>query len=208
MINIILVDDHSIFRESLKRLLMAEKIGNVIAEARNGKEFLEIIENTLPDLVLMDIAMPIMDGVEATRRAIDKHPGLQIIALSMFGDEKYYQKMIEAGAKGFVLKNADIDELENAISEVISGGNWFSNELLRKVIFSMSKDNVNELLSSREHEVLRFICKGYSNEQIAQELNLSFDTIKWHRSNILSKTGCKNTASLIMYSIRNKLVEV
>jgi len=208
MINIILVDDHSIFRESLKRLLMAEKIGNVIAEARNGKEFLEIIENTLPDLVLMDIAMPIMDGVEATRRAIDKHPGLQIIALSMFGDEKYYQKMIEAGAKGFVLKNADIDELENAISEVISGGNWFSNELLRKVIFSMSKNNVNELLSSREHEVLRFICKGYSNEQIAQELNLSFDTIKWHRSNILSKTGCKNTASLIMYSIRNKLVEV
>jgi len=208
MINIILVDDHSIFRESLKRLLIAEKIGNVIAEARNGKEFVEIIENIVPDLVLMDIAMPIMDGVEATRKAIEKHPNLQIIALSMFGDEKYYQKMIEAGAKGFVLKNADIEELENAISEVSSGGNWFSNELLRKVIFSMSKNSVNELLSSRELEVLRFICKGYSNEQIAQELNLSFDTIKWHRSNILSKTGCKNTASLIMYSIRNKLVEV
>lgn len=208
MINIILVDDHSIFRESLKRLLMAEKIGNVIAEAKNGKEFLEIIENIVPDLVLMDISMPIMDGVEATRKAIEKHPDLQIITLSMFGDEKYYQKMIEAGAKGFVLKNADIEELENAISEVSSGGNWFSNELLRKVIFSMSKNSVNELLSSRELEVLRFICKGYSNEQIAKELNLSFDTIKWHRSNILSKTGCKNTASLIMYSIRNKLVEV
>jgi len=208
MINIILVDDHSIFRESLKRLLMAEKIGNVVAEAKNGKEFLDIIENILPDLVLMDIAMPIMDGVEATRKAIEKHPSMQIIALSMFGEERYYQKMIEAGAKGFVLKNADINELENAISEVTSGGNWFSNELLRKVIFSMSKNSVSELLSSRELEILRIICKGYSNEQIAKELNLSFDTIKWHRSNILSKTGCKNTASLIMYSIRNKLVEV
>lgn len=208
MIKIVLVDDHSIFRESLKRLLVAEKIGDVIAEAKNGKEFLEIIENNIPDLVLMDIAMPVMDGVEATKKAIEKYPNLQILALSMFDDEKYYHKMIESGVKGFVLKNADIKELEKAIAEVSSGGNWFSNELLRKIISSVSKRAVSDNLSQRELEILKHICQGHSNEEIANELYLSSDTIKWHRANILSKTGCKNTASLIMYSIRNNLVEL
>ncbi len=208
MIKIILVDDHSIFREGLKRLLEAEKIADVVAEAKNGKEFLEIIEKTKPDLVLMDIAMPIMDGVEATQKAIEKYPNLQILVLSMFGDAKYYHKMIEVGVKGFILKNADIKELENAIVEVASGGNWFSSELLRKVITTMSNKSIVVNLTPRELEVLRLISSGYSNEQIAKELHLSFDTIKWHRSNILSKTGCKNTASLIMYSIRQNLVEL
>ena len=208
MIKLILVDDHCIFRESLKRLFIAEKIADVVAEAKNGKEFLELLDSFTPDIVLMDISMPIMDGIEATKKAVEKYPNIQVIALSMYGDEKYYQKMIEAGVKGFVLKNADIKELESAIAEVSSGGNWFSNELLRKVISNMSKTSEIELLTNRELEILNIICRGYSNEQIAKELNLSFDTIKWHRSNILSKTGCKNTASLIMYSIRNNLVEL
>jgi len=208
MIKIILVDDHSIFRESLKRLLVAEKIADVVAEARNGKEFLEIIEKITPDLVLMDIAMPIMDGVEATKRAIEKYPNLQILALSMFDDEKYYHKMIESGVKGFVLKNADIKELEKAIVEVSLGGNWFSNELLRKIITTASKKGVRDNLTQRELDVIRLICSGFSNDQIANELHLSIETIKWHRSNVLSKTACKNTASLIMYSIRNNLIEL
>lgn len=208
MIKIILVDDHSIFRESLKRLLIAEKIADVIAEAKNGKEFLDIIENGMPDLVLMDIAMPVMDGIEATKKAIEKYPNLQILVLSMYGDEKYYLLMIESGVKGFVLKNADIKELEYAILEVASGGFWFSNELLRKIILSNAKKSQNEKLTPREFEILQLICNGYSNEQMANLLHLSFDTIKWHRSNILSKTGCKNTASLIMYSIKQNLVEL
>lgn len=208
MIKIVLVDDHSIFRESLKRLLVAEKIGDVVAEAGNGKVFLEIIEKITPDLVLMDIAMPIMDGVEATKKAIEKYPNLQILALSMFDDEKYYQRMIESGVKGFVLKNADIKELEKAVVEVASGGNWFSNELLRKIITSASKRGVNNNLTQRELEILKLICQGYSNDEIANELHLSSDTIKWHRSNILSKTGCRNTASLIMHSIRNGLIDL
>ena len=118
MIKIILVDDHNIFRESLKRLLESEKIGKVVAEAKNGKEFIEIISNITPDIVLMDIAMPIMDGIEATRKAIEIKPALQVLALSMYGDEKYYQKMIESGVKGFIIKNADIKELEQAIKRV------------------------------------------------------------------------------------------
>jgi DNA-binding NarL/FixJ family response regulator len=208
MIKIVLVDDHSIFRESLKRLLIAEKIADVVAEAKNGIEFLKIIDSIIPDLVLMDIAMPGMDGIEAAKKGIEKMPNLKIIALSMYGDEKYYFKMIESGVKGFVLKNVDIKDLENAITEVASGGSWFSNELLRKIIVTMSKCKLSERLTNREIEVLKLICNGLSSEQIAKELNLSYDTIKWHRSNILSKTGCKNTASLIMHSIRTSLVEL
>lgn len=208
MISIILVDDHNIFRESLKRLIVTEGIGKVVAEAKNGMEFLNIIDEITPDIVLMDIAMPIMDGIEATVKALEKKPNLQILTLSMFGDEKYYQKMVESGVKGFVLKNADIKELEEAIREVASGGSWFSNELLRRVITSIAKNNEKIKLTHRELEVLGLICSGLSNEQIAEKLHLSFDTIKWHRSNLLSKTGCKNTAQLIIYSIRTNLVEL
>jgi len=208
MIKIILVDDHNIFRESLKRLLESEKIGEVVAEAKNGKEFIEIINNITPDIVLMDIAMPIMDGIEATRKAIEIKPELQVLALSMYGDEKYYQKMIESGVKGFIIKNADIKELEQAIREVASGGNWFSNELLRKVITSIAKKNEEVKLTVRELEILKLICIGLSNEQIAEKLYLSQETIKWHRSNILSKTGCKNTATLVLYPVRTNLVEL
>jgi len=208
MISIVLVDDHNIFRESLKRLIVTEGIGDVVAEAKNGKEFLTIIDQITPDVVLMDIAMPIMDGIEATVKALVKKPDLQILALSMFGDEKYYQKMVESGVKGFVLKDAGIKELEQAINEVAAGGSWFSNELLRRVISSISKKNDKLKLTSRELEVLELICTGLSNDQIAEKLHLSFDTVKWHRSNLLSKTESKNTAQLIIYSIRENIIKL
>jgi len=208
MISIVLVDDHNIFRESLKRLIVTEGIGDVVAEAKNGKEFLSIIDQITPDVVLMDIAMPVMDGIEAAVKALEKKPDLQILALSMFGDEKYYQKMVESGVKGFVLKDAGIKELEQAINEVAAGGSWFSNELLRRVISSISKKNEKLKLTTRELEVLELICAGLSNDQIAEKLHLSFDTVKWHRSNLLSKTECKNTAQLIIYSIRENIIKL
>jgi DNA-binding NarL/FixJ family response regulator len=209
MIKLILVDDHKIFRESLKKLLVSEKIANVVAEASNGNEFMQALEKTKPDLVLMDIQMPGMDGVEATQKALAKYPDLLILTLSSFGDEKYYFKMVEAGAKGFVLKNSGINELERAIEEVVEGNTWFSNELLQKVIISISKPPIKEFeISEREQDVLKLICEGCTNDQIAEKLFLSSDTIKWHRNNLLSKTGCNNTASLVMYSIRSKLIEI
>lgn len=209
MITTILVDDHKIFRESLKKLLISEKIVDVVEEAANGKEFLQTLEKVKPSLVLMDIQMPVMDGIEATRKATQKYPDLIILTLSSFGDEKYYFKMLEAGAKGFVLKNSGINELEYAIREVLNGSSWFSNELLQKVIISISKPSAREIeISEREQEVLKLICEGFTNDQIAEKLFLSVDTIKWHRNNLLSKTGCSNTASLVMYSIRSKLIEV
>ena len=115
MTKVIIVDDHRMFREGLRKILTIEGIADVLAEASNGKEFLEILDKNLPDLILMDISMPEMDGIEATKKALLLHPHLNVIALSSFGDEKYYYSMIEAGAKGFVLKTAGIMELKNAI---------------------------------------------------------------------------------------------
>lgn len=209
MIKIILADDHKIFRESLRKLLSSERIAEVIAEAGNGKQLLELLETHNPDLILMDISMPIMDGIETTRLAMEKNPTLKILSLSSFGDEKYYFKMVEAGVKGFVLKNSGISELEQAIKEVAAGGSWFSSELLQKVIISISKAPSKDAeISEREIEILKYICDGLTNDQIAEKIHLSPDTVKWHRNNLLSKTGCNNTAALVLYAIKNKLIEI
>ena len=211
MIKLIIADDHRMFRESIRKMLEIEKIAEVIAEASNGLEVLELLDRYNPDLLLMDISMPEMDGMEATRKAIQKRPDLKVLTLSSFGDEKYYFNMIEAGSKGFVLKNAGMAELENAIKEVAKGGSWFSPELLQKVILSInsrSRNEDNKDLSNREIEILRLICESYTTEQIAKKVNLSCDTVKWHRANILSKTGCSNTAGLVMYAIKSKLVSI
>lgn len=215
-ISVILVDDHKMFRDGLKSLLMGEEIADVIGEASTGREFLDLIEQNIPDLVLMDIEMPELNGIEATKIATEKYPGLKILALSMFGDETYYLNMINAGAKGFVLKTSGIDELKKAILDVEGGECYFSSELLRQIILKMEKDhgdtktkNSSEnMLSKRELEVLEQICIGLSTNEIAEKLFLSPTTVKGYRTNILSKTGCNNTANLVMYSIKNKLVDI
>lgn len=211
-IKITLVDDHTLFRNGLKILLAATPEIKVISEAANGKEFLEIIEQELPHIVLMDINMPVMDGVEATHEAMEKHPDLKIIALSMFGEEDYYYRMINAGVKGFLLKNSEINEVIEAIKQVNKGNSYFSQELLYNVIksFKPHKEVETELaaLSKRELQVLEEICKGLSNQEIADNLFISKRTVDKHRANLLSKTNSKNTANLIMYAIKNKLIAI
>ena len=138
--NIVIVDDHVMFRDGLKSLIEQQNIGNVVAEAENGKKFLEIIEKQRPDLVLMDIEMPEMNGLEATENALLKYPDLRILVLSMFGDEDYYIRLINAGAKGFILKSSGKRELEEGIRDVALGESHFSNELLRRIIFNVGKN--------------------------------------------------------------------
>jgi DNA-binding NarL/FixJ family response regulator len=192
-------------------MLSMKKIAEVIAEASNGIELLSLLENHSPDLVLIDIAMPKMDGIEATKKAMIKYPDLKILTLSSFGDEQYYFNMVEAGAKGFILKDAGLLELEMAINEVVNGGSWFSSELLQKIIIHLSsrpKKKSHLDLSPRELEILKLVCENLTNEEIAEKVNLSYDTVKWHRSNILSKTGCKNALGLLIFAIKNKIVEI
>lgn len=208
----IIVDDHLIFQQGLKAMIVAENIATVIGEASNGQEFLEILINTKPDLVLMDIDMPQMNGMEATKKAIELMPDIKIIALTMFSDEDYYYKMIDMGVKGFILKSTGINELEKAVHDVMLGESYFSNELLRNIIKNFSRKPVKQpdinKLTDREIEVLKEICQGSTTDEIAEKLNISPKTVKSHRSNLLEKTACKNTPSLMLFAIKHKIISL
>ncbi len=208
---IIIADDHQLFRNGLKILINSFPDLEVAGEASNGEEFLRILENTKADIALMDINMPIMDGIEATRKGLKICPEINIIALSMYGEEDYYYKMIDAGAKGFLLKDSDINEVNEAIHTVNKGGSYFSQELLYHVIQRIKhreNENKSASLSRREKEILTKICEGMSNQEIAEALFISKRTVDKHRANLLGKTSSKNTASLILYAIKNKLIEI
>jgi len=213
---VILVDDHKLFREGLKFVIQQMDNMEVVAEASNGKEFLEILENQEVDLVLMDIAMPELNGIEATKQAVEKYPGIRILVLSMFCDEEYYFQMIQAGVMGFVLKEVGKNELEEAIAAVLRGENYFSQKLLRDIIMNLNNPTQKQKapveskvdLTKRELEVLKLICEGLSNSQIADKLFISLRTVEGHKSNLISKTGVKNSISLVMYALKNKLVEI
>jgi len=209
---IILVDDHPLYREGIKLLIEMEHIGEVIAEAANGKEFLDLLNTQLPEMVIMDIDMPVIDGLQATQKALELYPQIKILILSMHGDNKYYTRFIDAGAKGFVLKTAGKEELETAIRKVIEGESYFSQDLLLTIIHDLKvPDERNKLeikldLNEREREMLNLLCKGLSTNEIAEKIHLSPKTIEGYRTKLLLKTETKNTLGLVLYAIKNKLV--
>ena len=207
---IILVDDHSLFRNGLRGLLAAHPGYEVVGEAASGEEFLAMMEGMEADIVFMDFSMPGLDGAQTTERALARRPELRIITLSMFGEESYYSRMVEAGARGFLLKDSDIGDVLEAIGTVMGGGSYFSPQLLSSLTGRMRTrdDAADDQLSSREREILVAVCRGLSNQEIADELFISKRTVDKHRANILEKTGCKNTASLVVYAIRNGIVEI
>ncbi len=205
--NIAIVDDHQLFRNGIKFILENTNGFAVIYEAANGKDFLDKLDLTKPDIVLMDINMPEMDGVVATKKALEKHPDLNILVLSMYSDIEYYNTMIDLGVKGFVLKDIDNEELEEAIKVVMRGGTYFSQELLLKLIKHKPGENKIDL-TKREQEVLELICQGYSNQQISEKLFISQRTVERHRSSLLFKTESNNSISLVVYAIKNRLVEI
>jgi len=210
-IRIIIADDHQLFRNGLKILLNSFPEFEVTGEASNGEEFLKLLKTIPADIALMDINMPEMDGIEATRKGLIIYPGINIIALSMYGEEEYYYKMVDAGAKGFLLKDSNISEVKEAILTVIKGGSYFSQELLYHVIQKIKhreQESKSANLSKREKEILFKICEGLSNQEIAETLFISKRTVDKHRANLLGKTNSKNTASLILFAIRNKLIEI
>src|SRR4030042_5501236 len=201
-IRIIIADDHQLFRNGLKLLLNPFPEVEVTGEVSNGEEFLKVV-NTMPaDIALMDINMPEMDGIEATRKGLKLCPELKIIALSMYGEEEYYYKMVDAGAKGFLLKDSDISEVKEAILTVSKGGSYFSQELLYHVIQKIKHrehESKTANLSKREKEIFSKICEGFSNQEIADALFISKRTVDQHRANLLGKTNSKTTATLILF---------
>ena len=207
---IVLVDDHSLFRNGLRGLLERCAGCRVVGEAASGEEFLAMLPGLETDVVFMDFAMPGLDGAQTTERALARRPDLRIITLSMFGEESYYSRMVQAGARGFLLKDSDIGDVIEAVDAVMSGGIYLSPQLLSSLTGRMrTRDDVpDEQLSVREREILVAVCRGLSNQEIADELFISKRTVDKHRANILEKTGCKNTASLVVYAIRNGIVEI
>jgi DNA-binding NarL/FixJ family response regulator len=206
-IQVALVDDHQLFRSGINFIINETNDIEIAFEASNGQEFLENLNYFQPDLVLMDINMPIVNGVEATRRALEKFPGLKVLVLSMFGEVDYYNTMIDLGVKGFILKDIDSDELIDAIRKVNNGGSYFSQELLLQLIKNKpSGDQVD--LTRREKEVLELICLGLSNQEISDKLFISQRTVERHRSSLLSKTDSKNSVSLVVYAIKSGLVKI
>ena len=168
--------------------------------------------------------MPEMNGIDAAAAALSLYPDLRIITLSMYGEEDYYFKMVSQGVKGFLLKNSDISEVYAALEAVLEGGSYFSQELLFNLVSNLRSssaaaegdaerddetgENDESLLSDREKEILLLICKGFTNNEIADTLYISKRTVDKHRANILEKTNCKNTANLVVYAIKNGLVEI
>lgn len=209
--NVILVDDHKLFRNGLVFLLKDIPEIKKVYEAADGLEFIDIIKSKKINLALMDINMPNMDGIEATKKALLLKPEMKIIAVSMYSDEEYYDKMIEAGVKGFILKNSGFEELQSALKTVINGGKYFSQDLLVGIL-DKKKQKINKpklvKLTDREIEILKLICEGFSNIEIAGKLFISQRTVDRHRANLLSKTNCHNSSSLVMYAVRNKIIEI
>jgi DNA-binding NarL/FixJ family response regulator len=211
-LDILIVDDHKLFREGLKILLKNLEEVREVREAPDGEIFLTMIKTYHPDLVLMDIEMPRINGIEATVKALELYPDLKIIALSMYGDEEYFQKMVDAGVCGFLLKNSEFSEVKKAITTVMQGNNYFTEEILYKLVsrFKTKPAQVESpvSLSDRELEILLLICKGLSNQEIADKLFISKRTVDHHRASLLTKTDTKNAASLVIYAIKNKMIEV
>ena len=207
---VLLADDHRLFREGLRGLLSVQSGIEVVGVAADGAELVSLTESVEYDVALIDIEMPVMNGLEAAEKILSTHPEARLVALTMHNDEAYYYRMVELGVKGSLLKNSDIDEVVSAVHEVCAGGSYFSQELLDSLVSNLKESQVEAepLLSEREMEVLPLICQGLSNQEIADKLFISKRTVDNHRANIIEKSGCKNTAGMVVWAIKNGLVEL
>ncbi len=210
-ISVYIVDDHSLFREGLKMLISNLDYIDTILEAENGQQFIDGLAKSHVDIAMLDIEMPVMNGIQAAQLAKEIAPGIKIIALSMYSDENYYLSMIEAGACGFLLKNSNFHEVEKAIIDVYNDKSYISIEILNNILRQTLKTSVNasnDDLTEREKEILLLICNGLTNNEIAHCLNLSKRTVDKHRENLLLKTQSKNTANLVIYAIKNGILKI
>lgn len=211
---VIIVDDHPIFRDGFKSFLSIQEHVDEVLEAENGKIFLEIIQKEKVDLAFMDINMPEKDGFEATEEAMALCPELKIIGISSFESTDYIDKMLQCGASGYILKDANREEINEAIKRVMNGGNYFSAKVLSKltnrVVINQKEKRAQidiPTFTDREKEILQLFCNGLSRNEIAEQLFISERTVDKHRENLQAKAGVKNTVGLVLYSIKNKIVK-
>ena len=208
MIKVLIVDDHSLVRNGIKTILGIYDDIEVIGEAENGKEALEICGKCLPDVVLMDLVMPELNGIEATKKILESWPTIKVVTLTSFVDKKLIEDSLKAGAIGYVLKNISGENLVATIRDAEKGKSTLSSEASDFLISNIKKPTVVEYqLTNQEKNILGCLVEGLSNKNIAQKLVLSLSTVKFHVSNILNKLGASSRAEAISIAIKNKLVE-
>lgn len=214
-IRIVVADDHEIFRDGFAGLLKKQKDIMLVGQAENGKQLISVAEEKKPDVILTDIKMPVMDGIEATKYITEHFPHIKIIALSMFNDDHYVLDMIDAGVRGYLLKNADKTEIIEAIKAVYKNEFYYCNETSAKLSHLLAHRSIDEKkgdpmpnFNAQEREVIRLICNELPNKEIAAELHMSVRTVEGYRQRIQDKMMVRNVVGIVIYSIRHGLIEV
>lgn len=213
-IKVAIADDQRLFRKGIGSLLSSFASMELLFEAENGEHLLTMVNSNCPDVVLMDLDMPVMNGIEATERLLAMHPDIRVIIVSVHDEPRFVAHMVEKGVHGYLDKNAEPREVEIAIAAVVQNGFYFNRMMMNAMRKGLAEDEPKlpsrsaVSLTPREKEVLNLICHEYTNAEIAEKLFLSMRTVDGHRTNLLQKTGARNTAGLVVYAITNSLMKV
>ncbi len=215
-IKIILTEDHQLLRDGIKALIASENI-EIVGEASTGEGLWKLMESVLPDIILMDISLPDISGIELTREMSERYPEVKVLILSMFTDESFINQAIKAGAKGYLHKNTTREEMLVAIDTVYSGSEFYSDNISKIILKSYidkakknGEDNSNphEILSKREIEILKMFAEGFINKEIADRLFISIRTVESHKNHIMQKLNLKTQVELVKYAIRHNLINI
>lgn len=214
-INIIIADDHELFRDGFKLMLSKQTNIKILAEAENGKELLDLVEKHQPQVVITDIKMPLMDGIEVAKKITEKYPTIGVIALSMFDEDDLIIDMLEAGAKGYLLKNADKEKILEAIRVVYEGNPYYCHTTSNKLTQMIAKSKHNPYkkrkpieFSEKEIEIIQLICKSLTNKEIGEKLFMSTRTVEGYRLRIMEKMDVKNPVGLVLFALKTGLVKL
>lgn len=212
-IRLVIADDHEIFRDGLALMLSKQHDVQLAGQSANGKELLDLVARVKPDIVMTDIKMPVMDGIEATKLLLQRNPDLKIIALSMFDEENLIVDMLEAGARGYLLKNADKQEILDAINNVFEDKTYYCRHTSARLASMIVKSKFNPYkkaepinFNEREKEIIRMICQQCTTQEIGERLFLSKRTVEGYRTRILEKMNVKNTAGVVIFALRHHII--
>ena len=208
MVRLIITDDHPIVKDGLQTILAKEKDIEIVAYVSNGIDLLEMLGHITADVILMDVNMPGMNGIEATQYVKARYPNMKILCFSQYDDKRFVRQVLKRGANGYLLKNSHPDEMIRAIKTVAGGDMYLSDELpgIFEIKSKRKSKYFNSNLTARERDILNEICNEKNNHEIAETLNISHNTVESHRANILLKTGVKNVAGLVKWALMNQIV--
>lgn len=208
MIKIVIIDDHIMFRQGLKAVLELEKDIKIVGEASSGNKAMDAVKKNNPDILLVDIKLPDISGIEVCEKILNQYPTLKVIIITAFHDEKDVVKAIRAGAKGYILKDSDVKELIKQIRLVYENKSTIDSSLIDTVFKEIAKKNVDHLLSQREQEIVKLIFEGFSNDEISNKLFISTSTVKMHVHQIMTKLNVSSRTSIVREALKRELIEI